>query len=245
MFCYQCGAKLDDDARFCHNCGTAVLDSPKAQEKSGFGAEWREGVKEEVADGFRSLLVKIVVIAVAVGITFVVLKLIDRKDHPEQSIEIQATQPADPGPAVSGPAPKKPEMTLTYLTMLKQYGYEDVSIFEGNSSIACLSESEYGLVKTEYVHDGTYVTDQVLYFYSDVDYETEEEIHTFVRGFYDGAYLVGDGYYVTIYHYDNLDQNSGLREYYGFSEEEDIVLEPINVATVQKWLENEAAICTR
>lgn len=245
MFCCQCGVKLDDDASFCHNCGTAVSAEPEDRKKSGFGAEWREGVKEEVADGFRSLLAKIVVIALALGITFAVLKLVGRGEDPHQSAEIQAIQPAYSEPVESRPAPKKPEMTLTYLTLLKKYGYEDVSIFEGNSSISCLAESEYGLVKTEYVHDGTYITDQVLYFYSDVDYETEEEIHNFVKGFYDGTYIVGDGYYVTVYHYDNMDQNSGLREYYGFSEEEDILLEPIPLTTVQEWFAHESAICTR
>jgi membrane protein YdbS with pleckstrin-like domain len=34
MFCRQCGTKLDDDARFCSNCGTATAAAPAEKKKS-------------------------------------------------------------------------------------------------------------------------------------------------------------------------------------------------------------------
>lgn len=236
MFCRNCGVKLEEDAVFCQNCGTRVEEKAAENKKGSRFQEYRSEVKSEMKDGVKNLFATGVIVLVAVAITWAILNFTGKDSGKTETAVPQVT-------AAQSSAGYSTGATQEYRNLLNKYGYGDVSLFEDASSMSYLREDEYGLCKIEYVHDGQYVTDLIFYNYWDVSYETTEEIRNYVETFYEGTYFVGDKYYVTVNHYENMDEESGLQAFYNPAPGETV--EKITIQDLNNWMAEEAAVYIR
>lgn len=196
MFCTNCGTKLEDNSRFCHNCGAST---GSAEEKIQMGAVPPPTPSPTPKKKFPVVLAAILAIVVVVAAIFLL--------------------------------PGGEKVNPEYTALLEKFGVEDESILQGKTK-AFLSDMDGTLIKLEYGYQGNTVTEMAMYIYypftddpwsRDILKYRKEDTET-------EKTIVREDYYVSVTYSPNLDTEEGVREYYGFSQNEEVDL--IKLSTI-------------